>query len=163
MIELKNLQAYLRTLDQIPEALRSRAITAGMQAAAKVVNEQAKRNLWATKKGKSTTDYAYYSSLFRIENMKPKPGQLAGVKAGVQSPKHGYKLRFLEFGTAPRRYMITANLTQSPAWKWKKRGTYHATGRITATHFFYSAVDAKKLQAFSVIEGAIKKALAKYD
>lgn len=153
-ISITNSKQVIAMLNGLVPALKTRVVEDGLRAAGNVINSQALRNLYATKKGKSKTNYSYYSRVFKVDLYKPRnDNELGGAKVGIL--KEGYKLRWIQWGTAQRFYYRTSTS------KAKKNalGTKHKTGSLKATNFFFSAVQSKQKEAFEAISGAIIKSI----
>lgn len=132
-----NGDELIRLLNGLQEEIRKEVISDAFVEGAIVINQQAKQNLFASRKLKSKSGYSYYNSLFSVEELKRN----IGVKYGVKH-REGYKLRWVEWGT-----------------KERKTSTDQSRGNITATNFFYNAVAQKQGLAKQTISNSILKAL----
>lgn len=139
-IKIINDKELLQLFNELNNVTQNRIIQSGLKEAAKPILQQAKQNFEIRKKNKSKTNYANINSFFKIESNRLKDG----VKIGV---KNYYKARWIEWGTAERFYIT------------KKNKVKHNTGKITATHFFYDAVNTRKDEAQRNINNYIIKAL----
>jgi len=154
-LKIADINKMLQMLKGIEPALQSKIVKDGILSGAKIINSQAKQNLYASKKNKSKTGYQYYSQAFRIEPKKAlNAEQLGGAVVGVKN----YKLRWIQWGTKKREMLVTSNI-KSPKWKQAKRGTYQNRGQIKKTNFFYSAVETRSTEALNAISAAIIKSL----
>lgn len=138
---------------------QKRIVNAGIRKAAKPIIDTAKVNFNATKKGKSLTGYADLNSSFKIEASKNP--SVIGVKVGVKyndtkGRKNWYKYRFIEYGTKDRKYVVRKRSLFND-----KIGSIKKTGKMTATNFFYDAVEARKDQVQEDINKYIVEALEK--
>jgi len=153
-MSITNAKQMIEMLKGLNPALKSKVVIDGLQAAGRVINDEAKRNLFAARKFKSKTNYSYYSRAFRVDNYKARnANELGGVKVGVT--KEGYKLRWIQWGTKERSYYNTSTSKVSKS----KLGSKHRTGAMKGTNFFYAAVQSKQKEAFEIISSAIIKSL----
>lgn len=124
--------------------VQNRIINGAFRSASKIILDEAKRNWNAGKKNQSKTGYKGYSSYFKSEPMKSVGNTGFGYKIGLKGDK-AYKMRWLEWGTN-ERYT-----------RGKKTGNKRYTGKITGTHFFYSAVGNKMEEAKNNLNDAVIK------
>ena len=143
--------SLVKMLNGLEPALKSKVVIESMREAGGVINNEAQRRLFATKKGYSKSAYSYYIRVFKIENLKARSeAELGGVKVGIS--KEGYKLRWLQFGTKDRSYYVTKTSKG-------QKGTSHKTGRILGSNFFFGAVKGKQREAYEIISSAVIKSL----
>ena len=139
-------------------SVQRKIVSAGIRKAAKPIIETAKANFNSTKKNKSLTGYADLNSSFKIEESKGDKNSI-GYKVGVKyvdktGKKNWYKYRFIEWGTNERTYVVKKRSLFN-----EKKGSVKSTGKMTATHFFYDAVEARKEQVQQDISTEVTQAL----
>lgn len=146
-LKVENTEQLVKLLNNLMPSIRKKATKDGFRAGQKIINQQAKANLYASKKGKSKTGYKYYSRLFKTANLRSRTPDEFRLKLGVENKEHGYKLRWLEWGTSERSF-------------FKKKVEYK-TGSVKATNFFYKAVKDKREEAQKVVSEAILDSIKK--
>jgi hypothetical protein len=144
-IKIINDRELLALLDELVPKVRDKVIMAGMRKAAKIINDQAKKNFRATQKNKSITGYENFNSLFKVKAMRSKEG----VIVGVQDSTKGYIYRFINENKGQKRSYRTAS------------GKMHNTGVLRATHFFTDAVESKKQEAIDNVQNAVVEQMEK--
>ncbi len=160
-IKIINDRQMLDLFNELQTKVQNKIVMGGMRKAAGIINQQAKQNLNAVKKGKSKNNYKDFNRAFRIEPVK-NPANGFGVKVGVKY----YKARWLEWGTADRYYKTGTKraLRKDPKADTSKM---HYVGRIQPTHFFYNAVKARKAEAQNLISASVMQSMnnivAKYE
>jgi len=137
-----------KLFNSLGSVAQDKIVVDAIKEAASTIISAAKSNLFASKRGASKTNYSWYASAFKVEPLKFRTGDAVGVKLGVKT-KEGYKLRWLEWGTAQRE-------TRGSKYMAKR-----AAGKQTGSHFFYNAVAAQKEKARLSIEAAVEKSLEK--
>jgi len=142
-----NADDLIKLLNSIIPSVTGKVIRDALKQGAKAINATAKASLNASKLGKSTTNYKYYSTAFKIENIKNKNPLELGVKAGVKDDKNGYKLRWLEWGTADRYT------------KGDKGKPSMFRGKVEGSNFFYNSVKSNTEKAGKIISDALLKSL----
>lgn len=151
-LKVANVEQLNALLNSLMPSLRKRITNDGLRAGQKVINQEAKANLFASKKKKSKTGYQYYGRLFKVARLRSRTLDEFRIKLGVENREHGYKLRWIEWGTKERTYF--------------KNKTERTTGSMKATNFFYNAVKAKREEAQGKVSEAVieslKKNAAKY-
>ena len=146
--------------------IQKKIISAGIRKAAKPIIETAKANFNSTKKNKSTTGYADLNSSFKIQENNKNTSAInyfIGVKYNdTKGKKNWYKYRFIEWGTEERQYKVSKRSLFN-----EKKGTLKHTGKMTGTHFFYDAVEARKDKVQEDISKEVtaqfEKVVAKYN
>lgn len=141
-----NDEELLQLFRELDPKVQAKIINGGMRKAAQIILQATKQSLNSVKKGKSKTNYKNVNSVFKIAPLKSENN--IGVKVGIT--KAGYKYRWLQWGTNDRSYTIK----KKSLFK-KNSGTIHTTGKVAATNFFYSAVEASKEQAQKTVSQAI--------
>lgn len=143
-IKVTNEAELIKLLNSLIPSVRNKVVLAGLKAGAKAINIVAKANLIAGKKNASTTNYSYYSSAFKIEKIKSKTAFDLGIKTGISDTKNGYKLRWLEFGTADRTTKSKPEMNR---------------GKIAGYNFFFNAVRSQSENVYNIVSEAIIKSL----
>ena len=155
MIKVENWQELVKLLEGISPQLRKRLSMDGLIAGANLINNTAKQNLEAGKKGKSKSGYNYYQTIFRYEQMKGQDPELLKLKTGVWSRANGYKLRWLEWGTDDRYTRLRYNPLK------KKKIDEQFRGRIEGNNYFFNAVRDSQSDVFRVVSKAVLDGLRK--
>lgn len=155
-IKVVNAEQLIELINTLPKAVAGKATIDALTAGANYINKTAERALNTSKKGESTSSYSYYATSFKQEKLKAKTADELGVRTGVWNRKNGYKLRWIEWGTAdrntlPRRNYLTGKIKQP-----------RFTGRIEGSHFFFNAVRSSQDEVFKILSNAIIKSLEEH-
>ena len=138
-----NSKEQLELFRNLEFKFQKRILSAGIRKAAKPIITTAKSNFNATKKNKSLTGYADLNSSFKIQENRKNINEISfmvGVKYNdTKGRKNWYKYRFIEYGTDERSYILRKKNKFNSVIGSKQR-----TGKMTATNFFYDAVNAKQ-------------------
>lgn len=152
-LKIENSDQLLELLNGMVPAIRSTALIDGMIAGANYINRAASQKLNANKQAASLTGYSYYQSAFKTEKLKGKTPDEIGVRTGVWDRKNGYKLRWLEWGTAERKTYKRKNALTG------KIGEPANRGRIVGNNFFFGSVRSSQDEVFRIISDAVIKSL----
>lgn len=135
----KQTQKFFNDLNK---QVQSKIIYDALKKQGKLIIDRSKSNFQATKKNKSTTNYAEFNRAFKIQNRMKRDDEL-GIKVGMQH-REGYKYRFINYGTEER-------------FTKKDR----STGQLKGTKFFTDAVDQSMPEIQENINQEIKNSLEK--
>jgi len=155
-IKVNNATQLIELINSMPKAVQSKTTINALTAGANFINQQADRALNAAKKEKSTTGYSYYGTSFKQEKLQAKTADEFGVRTGVWNRKNGYKLRWLEWGTADRN---TFTRRDGVTGKIKHP---RFTGNLEGSHFFFNAVRNSQDEVFKILSDAIIKSLEEH-
>lgn len=144
-----NAEELIKILNQIIPSVTGNIVKDALKDGAKEINKEAKAKLNLSKKNKSTSNYKFYSTAFKYEAIRNKNPLELGVKLGVKDYKNGYKLRWLEWGTADR---YTKGKNQKPIM---------SRGSIKGVGFFYSTVKNNLEEVNKIVTNAIIESLNK--
>ena len=152
-LTVTNSSELLDLLNKMLPTVRTNAVMDGLQAGANMINSQARSNLNASKRGASKTGYSYYATAFKMENLKSKTPEEIGVRTGVYDKWHGYKLRWMQWGTGERKTFLRKSAIT------KKTIAPMNRGRIIGNNFFFGAVRGQQDEIFKVVSDAVLKSL----
>jgi len=150
-LKLINNPELLKLFNELNDKLKNQIVLGGMRKAANLIVKEIKTNFQSVKKNKSKTNYKNFNKLFKIESIKDEKNGF-GLKLGIT--KEGYKYKWLQWGTEQRSYKKNSKKSVKNLFK-KSVKNEHLTGAITATNFFYSAVERSMDKANNMISSAV--------
>ena len=152
-MKVTNNAELITLLNGMLPAVRIKAVMEGLQAGAKLINDQARTSLNASKRNSPNAKYAYYATAFKMEALKSKTANELGIRTGVYDKKDGYKLRWIEWGTAERETFERKSRTTNTLIPKMNRGS------IIGYNFFFGAVRSQEDKVFKVVSEAVIKSL----
>lgn len=146
-----NAESYISELNKFLPEIRHRiskdALTEGARWIVTLTRMRLRSEL------QNPSEKLNLKNIFKIELARPKNPNIAQVKVGISSREHGYKLRWLEWGTNQR--------------ETRERSDYHTgkrtpaanRGRVRGRGFFYGTIAQEEKKIFGIVGDSIIKSL----
>jgi ABC-type Fe3+-citrate transport system substrate-binding protein len=147
-LEIFNTPELAAMFDEMTLDLQHKVIAAGLRKSAKIVLEETEKNLY------KATDSA--AKIAKALGTKVPNGELA-IMLGARKKGMGNLAHLFEDGTVQRFYTARKAAKQMNI----RKGDRHATGKMTATHFFADAIESTQPEVMETLYKNVNDAMLK--